>query len=137
MNIIIAHTGDIPEAARQLLKISEPEKVFAFYGALGSGKTTIIKAICRELGVSDEGSSPSFTIVNEYRNAAGEAIYHIDFYRIGKQEEVFDFGLEEYLYSGAYCFMEWPELVEDLLPPETFRIRITVGKNEERILELP
>lgn len=135
MKITIAHIRDVPEAAGELLKISEGKKVFAFYGALGSGKTTIIKAICRKLGAGDEGSSPSFTIVNEYRNTSGEAIYHIDFYRIGKQEEVFDFGLEEYLWSGAYCFMEWPEIVEDMLPPDTFRIRITVEKNGERILE--
>jgi tRNA threonylcarbamoyladenosine biosynthesis protein TsaE len=75
--------------------------------------------------------------VNEYRTKGGEALYHIDFFRIKKQEEVFDFGIEEYFASGSYCFMEWPELVEEILPPETYKIRVTVGDNDERILDVP
>ncbi len=137
MKIIIRHKKYLPETVKLLLKISEPRRLFAFYGPVGSGKTTIIKAICSELGATDEGSSPSFTIVNEYRNADGESLYHIDFYRIKKQEEVFDFGIEEYLSSGSYCFMEWPELIEDILPQNTYRIRISVGEKNERILEVP
>jgi tRNA threonylcarbamoyladenosine biosynthesis protein TsaE len=82
-------------------------------------------------------SSPTFTLVNEYRTKSGESLYHIDFYRIRKTEEVFDFGIEEYLYSNSYCFMEWPELVEGLLPPGTVRIRITVNDDGSRVLSLP
>ena len=101
---------------------------------MGAGKTTIIKAICEVLGAVDIVSSPTFTLVNEYRTSRGEIIYHIDFYRIKKQEEVFDFGIEEYLTGDSYCFMEWPELVEEILPPETVNVRITVDENEQRIL---
>ena len=136
MKIIIKHKKDLPEAVKRLLTISGEKRLFAFYGPLGSGKTTIIKAICRELGAADPVSSPSFTIVNEYRTVSGEILYHIDFYRIRKLEEVFDFGIEEYFDSGSWCFMEWPELIEEILPPGTFKIRILVGKKEERILEL-
>jgi tRNA threonylcarbamoyladenosine biosynthesis protein TsaE len=101
---------------------------------MGAGKTTIIKAICKALGAVDIVSSPTFTLVNEYRTSKGEILYHIDFYRIKKQEEVFDFGIEEYLAGESYCFMEWPELVEELLPEETINIRISVDENEQRTL---
>ncbi len=108
--------------------------MFAFYGSMGAGKTTIIKAICRILGASDIVSSPTFTLVNEYRTSGGETIFHIDFYRIKKQEEVFDFGIEEYFTGESFCFMEWPELVEEILPPGTVRIRISVDNDEQRTL---
>lgn len=124
------------ETVKLLLQIAGSRRLFAFYGPMGSGKTTIIKAICKELGAIDPGSSPSFTIVNEYLTSAGESLYHLDFYRIRKQEEVYDFGFEEYLSSGSYCFMEWPEMVEEMLPPETYRIRISVGDKNERNLEV-
>jgi len=137
MKIILRHTNQLPETVKLLLTLTGQKRLFAFYGPMGSGKTTIIKAICRELGAEDQASSPSFTIVNEYRIKGGEALYHIDFYRIKKQEEVFDFGIEEYFASGSYCFMEWPELVEEILPPETYKIRITVGEKDERILDVP
>ncbi len=136
MEIIVKQKKDLPFAGRRLLELSAGSRIFAFYGSLGAGKTTIIKAICNLLGASDMTSSPSFTLVNEYRTPEGESLYHIDFYRIKNTEEVFDFGLEEYLYGGSYCFMEWPELIEDLLPAGTVKIRINVGKNEERILEV-
>jgi len=135
MKIIISHIDRLPEAVKTLMKISGQKRLFALYGPLGSGKTTIIKAICREMGAADSVGSPSFTIVNEYRTSAGEILYHIDFYRIKKQEEVFDLGIEEYFYAGNYCFMEWPELVEEILPSDTFKIRISVGDDEVRILE--
>ena len=137
MKIILRHTNQLPETVKLLLTLTGQKRLFAFYGPMGSGKTTIIKAICRELGAEDQASSPSFTIVNEYRTKGGDALYHIDFYRIKKQEEVFDFGIEEYFASGSYCFMEWPELVEGILPPETYKIRITVGEKDERILDVP
>jgi tRNA threonylcarbamoyladenosine biosynthesis protein TsaE len=103
---------------------------------MGAGKTTIIKAICQTLGAIDIVSSPTFTLVNEYKTSSGESLYHIDFYRIRKQEEVFDFGIEEYLTGESYCFMEWPELIEEILPEETVKVRISVDNNEQRILSI-
>jgi len=135
MEIIIRHKKNLPAAVRKLLKLSGNSRLFAFYGPMGAGKTTIIKAICEVLGAVDLVSSPTFTIVNEYITSNGESLYHIDFYRIKKRDEVFDFGAEEYLSAGSYCFIEWPELIEDMLPPGTVKVRISVGDNEERILE--
>ena len=134
MEIIIKDKRHLHTAAKQLLKQSGENKLFAFYGAMGSGKTTFIKAICESLGAVDIVSSPTFTLVNEYKTSDGESIFHIDFYRIKKQEEVFDFGIEEYLTGDSYCFMEWPELVEGILPPETVKVKITVDDNEQRLL---
>jgi len=121
---------------RKLLHAAGNRKIFAFYGAMGAGKTTIIKSICRELDASDTVTSPTFTLVNEYKTSSGESIFHIDFYRINKQEEVYDFGIEEYLTGDSYCFMEWPELIEELLPQETFKIKIKVEAGDQRILEI-
>jgi len=134
MKILIKDKRHLSAAAKKLLKHTRENKIFAFYGSMGAGKTTIIKAICEVLGAVDIVSSPTFTLVNEYRTSKGESLYHIDFYRIKKQEEVFDFGVEEYLSGDSYCFMEWPELVEDILPPGTVCIRITVDENEQRTL---
>ena len=115
----------IREAARQFVGNMGDASVFAFYGSMGAGKTTFIKAICEELGVEDVITSPTFAIVNEYRaNETGELIYHFDFYRIKKIEEVYDMGYEDYFYSGALCFIEWPELIEELLPDDAVRVRI-------------
>jgi tRNA threonylcarbamoyladenosine biosynthesis protein TsaE len=136
MEIIIRDKKHLHAAARQLLEQTGDSKIFAFYGSMGAGKTTIIKAVCEVLGVTDIISSPTFTLVNEYRTASGEAVYHIDFYRIKKQEEVFDFGVEEYLTGETYCFMEWPGLVEEILPPDTVKIIITVDSSEQRILSI-
>jgi tRNA threonylcarbamoyladenosine biosynthesis protein TsaE len=136
MKILIRKKNELHGAAELLLKSFAESRLFAFYGAMGSGKTTIIKAICEYLQATDLVSSPTFTIVNEYITKDGSSLYHIDFYRIKKSEEVFDFGIEEYFADGSYCFMEWPELIEDYLPPETVRVRISVGREEERILEV-
>jgi tRNA threonylcarbamoyladenosine biosynthesis protein TsaE len=136
MEIIIKDKSHLPAAARQLLKHAGRNKILAFYGSMGAGKTTIIKAVCETLGTEDIVSSPTFTLVNEYRTRSGETLFHIDFYRIRKLEEVYDFGIEEYLTGDSYCFMEWPELAEEILPPETLRIRITVGENEKRVLAI-
>jgi len=136
MNILIKDKRHLSAAAKQLLRYSGDKKIFAFYGSMGAGKTTIIKAICENLGAVDIVSSPTFTLVNEYRTSTGETLFHIDLYRIKKQEEVYDFGIEEYLTGESYCFMEWPELIEELLPPETLIIRISVDNNEQRILSL-
>jgi tRNA threonylcarbamoyladenosine biosynthesis protein TsaE len=134
--ILIKDKKHLPVAAKRILDYTSGQKILAFYGSMGAGKTTIIKAVCKALGAVDIISSPTFTLVNEYKTNKGEVLYHIDFYRIKKMEEVFDFGIEEYFLSGSYCFMEWPELIEEILPPETVRIRIAVGKNEQRILEI-
>jgi tRNA threonylcarbamoyladenosine biosynthesis protein TsaE len=137
MEIIIQDKKQLPAAAKKFLKLYGENKIFAFYGTMGAGKTTIIKAICEALGAVDIISSPTFTLVNEYRTNNGETIYHIDFYRIKNLEEVFDFGVEEYLTGDSYCFMEWPELVEDILPPGTVCVKITVNDDEQRILSIP
>lgn len=136
MEILIKNKKHLTPAAKQLLKYAGDKKIFAFYGSMGAGKTTIIKALCGVLNATDIVSSPTFTLVNEYRTSAGESIYHIDFYRIKKQEEVFDFGVEEYLTGDSYCFMEWPELIEEFLPIDTVKIRITVDNLEQRTLSI-
>jgi tRNA threonylcarbamoyladenosine biosynthesis protein TsaE len=136
MEIIIRDKSRLKESANKFISLTEGKKIFAFFGSMGAGKTTIIKAICESLGAKDVVTSPTFTIVNEYKTHSGESIYHIDFYRIKKTEEVFDFGIEEYFGSGSYCFMEWPELIEGILPPETVNVRIAVGENEQRILKI-
>ena len=112
----------------------KPGDVVCLIGELGTGKTTLTKAIAMGLGIRQTVTSPTFTLVNEYRTSGGETIFHIDFYRIKKQEEVFDFGIEEYFTGESFCFMEWPELVEEILPPGTVRIRISVDNDEQRTL---
>ena len=134
MKILIKDKRYLTAAAKKLLKYTGENKLFAFYGSMGAGKTTLIKAICKVLGAIDIIRSPSFTIVNEYITSKGESLYHIDFYRIKKQEEVFDLGIEEYLTGDSYCFMEWPEIIREILPPGTISISITVDENEQRIL---
>jgi tRNA threonylcarbamoyladenosine biosynthesis protein TsaE len=136
MEILIKDKKHLSAAAKQLLKQTGNRRIFAFYGAMGAGKTTIIKAICQSLGAVDIVSSPTFTLVNEYKTSKGETLFHIDFYRIKKQEEVYDFGIEEYLTGDSFCFMEWPEMVEELLPPETVKVKISVDDQEQRILSI-
>ena len=130
MQITIKSLDGIQEAARQFIHSMGPGKVFAFYGTMGAGKTTFIKAICEELGVKDVITSPTFAIVNEYTTEPdGESIFHFDFYRIKKLEEVYDMGYEDYFYSGALCFLEWPELIDDLLPEDA--VKVTIKANDD------
>ena len=125
MEIKINSLDSIHEAARQFIAAMGDNTVFAFYGKMGAGKTTFIKAVCEELGVTDVINSTTFAIDNEYRSeAAGEKIYHFDFYRNKKLEEVYDMGYEDYFYSGALCFIEWPELIEDVLPGDAVKVYI-------------
>ena len=125
MQINVASTEALPEAARTFVRAIDQATVFAFYGKMGAGKTTFIKAVCEELGVTDVVNSPTFSIVNEYRSdTTGELIYHFDFYRIQRLEEVYDIGYEDYFYSGALCFVEWPELVDELLPGDAVKVQI-------------
>jgi tRNA threonylcarbamoyladenosine biosynthesis protein TsaE len=134
MRIVIKKKRDLLTAARKLLNHTGQRRIMAFYGEMGAGKTTIIKALCKTLGTSDPVSSPTFTIVNEYRRSQGDSLYHIDLYRIKNQNELFDIGIEEYLSAGSYCFIEWPGIIEDMLPAGTVKVSITVGVNEERNL---
>ncbi len=133
MQLIVKSEADLIPAAKQLIEAYPGSRVFALYGQMGAGKTTFVKALCHELGVTDIVQSPTFSIINEYTTTGGDPIFHFDFYRIKKLEEVFDIGYEDYLYSGSYCFLEWPELVESLLPENTIRVRI--NGNEERLIE--
>lgn len=130
MEIKITSLDHIHEAARKFIAAMGDNTVFAFYGKMGAGKTTFIKAVCEELGVTDVINSPTFAIVNEYRSEdAGELIYHFDFYRIKKLKEVYDMGYEDYFYSGALCFIEWPELIEELLPGDA--VNVTIEEQED------
>lgn len=130
MEIKIQSLDHIHEAAREFIAAMGDNTVFALYGKMGAGKTTFVKALCQELGVEDVVTSPTFAVINEYRSdIAGELIYHFDFYRIKKLEEVYDMGYEDYFYSGALCFIEWPELVEELLPGNT--IKVTIEEQED------
>lgn len=123
MVIDVPNLEGLPDAARQLLAAVGNQRILLFYGAMGAGKTTLIGAICRELGVVDVPSSPTFSIVNEYHSMAGP-LYHFDFYRIRSEREAFDLGYEEYFYSGSYCLVEWPEKIMALLPTDAARIHI-------------
>ena len=123
MEIKINDLSNIRETARQFIENMADRKVFAFYGKMGAGKTTFIKAICEELGVDDVITSPTFAIINEY-TGKDQTIYHFDFYRIKKLEEVYDMGYEDYFYSGALCFIEWPELIEEVLPEDAVKVQI-------------
>ena len=135
MEIVIVNINEIRSAAREFLNIMGDNKVFAFHGSMGAGKTTFIKALCEELGVTETVGSPTFAIINEYKDVKGLPIYHFDFYRINKLEEVYDFGYEDYFYSGNLCLIEWPELVESLLPENTVRISIEELEDGSRIIK--
>lgn len=134
MEIKINSLDNIQAAATQFVEAMGDNTVFAFYGKMGAGKTTFIKAVCEHLGVTDVINSPTFAIINEYRSESGELIYHFDFYRINKVEEAFDFGYEDYFYSGALCFIEWPELVEELLPLDAVKVKIEENESGERVI---
>lgn len=136
MNIKIESLDKIDEAALEFIRAMGDNTVFAFHGDMGAGKTTFIKAVCENLGVSDTINSPTFAIVNEYRSDSGELIYHFDFYRINKIEEVFDFGYEDYFYSGSLCFIEWPEKVDTLLPKDTVNVYVKAQEDGSREVSL-
>lgn len=139
MKIQIDSVEGLPEAAGKLLKVVGDRRVIAFHAPMGAGKTTLIAELCRQLGVSDDSASPTFSILNEYcSQTTGESIYHFDFYRLETPEEAFDIGAEDYFYSGRYCFIEWPEIVEEMLPAETVDVKISVNpKTGVRTIDLP
>ena len=137
MDIKINSLDEMGKAAQEFVAAMGDRTVFAFYGKMGAGKTTFIKAVCEELGVEDVINSPTFAIVNEYVDGNGEPVYHFDFYRIKKEQEVLDIGYEDYVYSGHVCFMEWPELIENLLPDDAVKVTIeeeTDGSRKVSIL---
>ena len=135
--IHISSPEHLAEAAQQFVEQMGEDTVFAFYGKMGAGKTTFIKAICEALGVSDVITSPTFAIVNEYTSqTTGDTIFHFDFYRIKKLEEVYDMGYEEYFYSGSLCFIEWPELIESLLPEDALKVNITANEDGSRMIKM-
>ena len=129
--MIIPSLDKISDAAQEFVAQIGDKRVFAFYGGMGAGKTTFIKAICEQLKVNDTVTSPTFAIVNEYASSIGP-IYHFDFYRIKNQTEVMDLGFDDYAYSGNLCLMEWPELIEDLLPDNTINVHIVETDNGMR-----
>ena len=136
MEIRIDNIGNIRQAARQFIDHMGTGKVFAFYGKMGAGKTTFIKAVCEELGVEDVITSPTFAIVNEYTSSTtGESIFHFDFYRIKKIDEVFDMGYEDYFYGGSLCFLEWPEQIEELLPEDVTKVTISEEPDGTRLVK--
>lgn len=138
MTIPNYHEDELQEVARKLISNFGHIKVWCFDAEMGSGKTTLSKKICEELGVEDEMSSPTFSIVNEYQTAKGEDIYHFDFYRVKDLEEAIDIGVEDYLFSGNLCLLEWPEIIEPLLPDEYLQISIKlVGDNTRSLTAQP
>ena len=134
MEIKIESLATIHEAAKQFIAGIGDNKVFAFYGKMGAGKTTFTKAICEVSGVKDVITSPTFAIVNEYTDREGQPIYHFDFYRIKKLEEVYDMGYEDYFYSNHLCLLEWPELIEDILPENTIKVTIEEQPDGTRVV---
>jgi len=130
--ILINNLNEIEDAASRFLEFVDVSNVIAFYGTMGAGKTTFIKAICKVLGVPDTVNSPTFTIINEYRTKEGKSIYHFDFYRIDKIEEAYDIGFDEFIENGSLSLIEWPEKIETLLPDNTLRVQINVLENEVR-----
>lgn len=134
MEITINSLDTIHAAARQFADSIGTSRVFAFYGKMGAGKTTFVKALCEVLGCADVITSPTFAIVNEYTDGEGSPVYHFDFYRIKKLDEVYDMGYEEYIYSGALCLIEWPELIEDILPEDAVRVTIEEQADGSRLL---
>jgi len=134
MEILVGSLNELDEAARLIIENHKSSRIFAFFGEMGAGKTTLIKAICKYLKVKQTVNSPTFSIVNEYDTEQGKRIFHFDFYRIKKIEEVYDIGYEEYFYSDNYCFIEWPEKIESLLPEEHIAVKIVLEGNNRKIL---
>jgi tRNA threonylcarbamoyladenosine biosynthesis protein TsaE len=134
-DIIVHSLEELPAAAQQLIDMCGGKRVLAFFGSMGVGKTTFIKAICETLGVAENVSSPTFALINEYRDGKGKPVFHFDFYRIEDIKEAVDIGVDEYFYSGHYCFIEWPEKVLNLLPDDCVKVFITL-EGETRVIKM-
>ena len=135
MTIKIKDIDSISAAAQEFIAQMGENKIFAFYGGMGAGKTTFVKALCEAMGVTDTVNSPTFAIVNEYDTPTGSPIYHFDFYRIKRLSEVYDMGYEDYFYGRGLCFIEWPELVEELLPEDTVKVTIEEQPDGTRVVK--
>ncbi len=131
----IKSLSEINNIAAKFIQAHPADRIFAFYGEMGAGKTTFIKALCEEMKVLDYVTSPTFALINEYKTESNQTIFHFDFYRIKDPSEAFDFGYEDYFYSGDYCFIEWPELIETLLPSIVVKVTIREIENGRRIIE--
>lgn len=136
MEFKVGSEQELPQVSQQILTAFGNRKVILFYGEMGVGKTTLIKQLCKQLGVEESTTSPTFSIVNEYLANTGQSIYHFDFYRIEEEAEVFDLGYEDYFYSDNYCFIEWPEKIPNLLPKNTIALKIELGENNERLISI-
>ena len=136
LSILIKNLEELDPAAIQILNNYKSNKIFALYGEMGVGKTTLIKSICKNLGVNGLISSPTFSIVNEYENEDGQKLYHFDFYRISSETEAFDIGYEDYFYGNNWCFIEWPEKIQSLLPENAIRVFIKLIKDGERLITI-
>lgn len=136
MQVICANEHGIAEAAHAIIRFAGNTPIWLFKGQMGAGKTTLIKAIAGEFGVEDTVHSPSFNLVNEYRNANGQPFYHFDFYRIKNETEALDIGVDEYFESGNFCFVEWPEKIPGLIPDSFFQIEIEIADNMARHIKL-
>lgn len=137
MSEIVVHSlADLPFAAKQFLELIEGQKVVLFHAEMGSGKTTFINAVFRAMGIIETAGSPTYSIVNTYESAYYGEVFHFDLYRLQSLEEALAIGIEEMLYSDAYCFIEWPELVENILPENVVNVRITVAENNVRLLNI-
>ncbi len=135
MHLTLSSISDLSSSASAIINYAENQKIFLFYGDMGAGKTTLIKTLCEHLAVDEPVTSPTFSIVNEYK-AGTKTIFHFDFYRLKNQTEALDLGYEEYFYSGAYCFVEWPEKIPDLLPDHYIRVQISVTGNKSRAISV-
>lgn len=133
--IVVKNINELPQAAEEFISKLGNNRVIAFYGNMGAGKTTFIKEICTALGVTDTVNSPTFAIINEYRKPDAGLIYHFDFYRINKTEEAYDFGYEDYFYSNELCLIEWPEKIASLLPENFLAVTIQANEDGERVIE--
>ncbi len=134
MEILVKDLADLPAAARELIPHLQGYGVVALYGGMGAGKTTLVSALMREMGSTDDVTSPTFALVNDYLTGTGQHVYHFDFYRIDTLQEAFDLGYEEYFYSGDLCLVEWPEKIEELLPDDTLRLRIDTLPDGNRLI---
>ena len=135
-SLVLKSLSDLNIVAEKFLRLMKDQKVFAFFGPMGVGKTTFIKALCNELGVVEIVTSPTFALVNEYQTNKGDEIYHFDFYRIEKIEEVYDFGYEDYFFSGNYCFIEWPDKIAEILPENVVFVQMVENEDSSRTINI-
>ncbi len=135
-SLVLKSLSDLNIIAEKFLRLMKDRKIFAFFGPMGVGKTTFIKALCNELGVVEIVTSPTFALVNQYQTNNGDEIYHFDFYRIEKIEEVYDFGYEDYFFSGNYCFIEWPDKIAEILPENVVFVQMVENEDGSRTINI-